>query len=202
MAGRAAERATPHEDVGSKRALFSMSDTPGLALAQHRRTRYRSASRGAGSRQGRTMTHALPVLWRQYVTELRVSRLHERCPGLHPLGQHSWPRENGRGSTVQVGPPQAHPPRTSTVRGHGGETIGRAQPPKPRHPLDRALRRPPGRRDYKPPPLELRARCWAHGVHRQGQQAEIGRSAGEASSRHPTISRGHGWPATAGVGPP
>lgn len=51
-----------------------MIDSPPLALAPRRRLRYRSALRGAGSRLGRPMTHALPVLWRQYVTELRVNR--------------------------------------------------------------------------------------------------------------------------------
>ncbi len=50
------------------------SPVPQISLASRRRLRYRARQRGAGPRRGHPTTLGLPVLWRRYLSELRIDR--------------------------------------------------------------------------------------------------------------------------------
>jgi len=50
------------------------SPVPQISLASRRRLRYRARQRGAGPRRGHPMTLGIPLLWRRYLSELRIDR--------------------------------------------------------------------------------------------------------------------------------
>jgi hypothetical protein len=67
------------------------SSVPQISLASRRRLRYRARQRGAGPRRGRPMTLGLPVLWRRYLSELRIDRaVADRTSRAYETGWNSF----------------------------------------------------------------------------------------------------------------